>query len=428
MVEDAVVEDAVVEDAVVEDAVVEDVDLPSGPPAGGPAVGYDPDAGFLIDFEGDPGDTPAPGPQAPACPVAESPAARPAAPRAEARRSFVGTVRMLRRHAWLVVALTALGLGAGALAPTWEVHRPHRTGAGPSGAPPAGPGLPLGLALGGLAGLLAGLGLAVVRYRTDGTVRTPDDLRDHGFVVFGTVPDVTAALRGGRQEVEGARVHPALVTLTRPFAPEAEAFRHLHARLCSGAQAPQVVIVGAPEAHVGTSTVAANLAVSAAQAGRRVLLVDADLRRPAVGALFGLGALPPLGEGPEGSNLVYWSTTVPGLFAMTPRDVANRPDQTWAPHRVGALLRNLRSAFDLVVVDTPAALASADATLLAPHADAALLVAEAGETSLDALAHVAGVLDGVGLTRVRAVLNRFDARPAAGARSTAGVRQAAPGR
>ena len=293
---------------------------------------------------------------------------------------------------------------------------------------PAGPSLPLSLALGGLAGLLAGLGLAFVRHQTDGTARTPDDLRDHGFAVLGTVPDLTDALRGGRQPVEGVEVHPALVALTRPFAPEAEAFRHLHAGLYSGARAPQVVVVGAPEAHVGKSVVAANLAVAAAQAGRRVLLVDADLRRPAVGALFGLGERPPLGEGPEGTNLVYWSTAVPGLFAMTPRDVATQPDQMWAPHQVGALLQNLRSAFDLVVVDTPAALGSADATLLAPHADAALLVAEADRTGLDALAEVASEFAGVGLTRVGAVLNRFDARSSAGFGSRTGARAAAPTR
>ena len=220
-------------------------------------------------------------------------------------------------------------------------------------------------------------------------------------------------------------MHPGVVTLTRSFAPEAEAFRHLHAALYAGAAAPQVVLVAGPEAHAGKSLVAANLAVAAAQAGRRTLLVDADLRHPAVGALFGLGAHPPLGEGPEGTNLVYWSMTVPGLFAMTPRDVARSPDQMWAPHQVGALLQNLRDAFDLVVVDTPAALASADATLLAPHADAALLVAQADETSLDALAQVATELSSVGLTQIGAVLNRFDARSAVGYKATAGARHAA---
>ena len=146
--------------------------------------------------------------------------------------------------------------------------------------------------------------------------------------MIGTVPDVTAALRGGRQEIEGTAIHPGLVTLTHSFGPEAEAFRHIHAGLYAGGGAhPQVVLVGGPETHSGKSLVAANLAVAAAQAGRRTLLVDADLRHPAVGDLFGLGAHAPLGEGPPESNLVYWSTAVPSLLAMTPREMATSPDQ-----------------------------------------------------------------------------------------------------
>ena len=291
---------------------------------------------------------------------------------------------------------------------------------------PTGAGLPANVAVGGILGLLLGLGIAFVRYQTDGRVRVPSDLRDHGFTVVGTVPDLTAALRGDRQPVEGAMVHPGLVAVTRPFGAEAEAFRHLHATLYAGGPAaPQVVLVGAPDGGAGKSLVASNLAAVAAQAGRRTLLVDADLRSPTVAALFGLGEHAPLGEGPEGTNFVYWSTAVPGLFAMTPREVAERPDQMWTPDQVGALLSNLRSAFDLVIVDSAAALTSADAALIAPYADAALLIAEADETDAEAMTQVATELAGVGLSRVGAVLNKFDPRRAVGYKSTAAVRHAA---
>ena len=288
---------------------------------------------------------------------------------------------------------------------------------------PSSPNLPLNLLLGGALGFLVGLGTAFVRHQTDSQAHTPADLEDHGFAVVGTVPDLTEHLRRPRYEVEGASVHPGLVTLTRSFGPEAEAFRHLHAGLYgAGREGSQVVLVMAPDPGTGASLTAANLAVAAAQAGRRVLLVDADLRRPTVAALLGLGEHAPLGEGPEGSNLVYWSTAVPGLFAMTPRQTAERPDQLWAPHQVGELLQNLRAAFDLVVVDAPPALTSADATLLAPHADGALLVAEADATDLDAMTRVAMEIVNGGLHRIGAVLNRFDPAGAVGYWSTAGVR------
>ena len=289
---------------------------------------------------------------------------------------------------------------------------------------PASPRALLNLGLGGALGLMLGLAGAAVRYRTDARVHTPDDLEEHGFAVLGTIPDLGPAIREGRQEHDGASVDAVLVTLTHPFSPQAETFRHLHAALYTGAsQAPEVVLVTGPDSETGKSAIATNLAIAAAQAGRRVLLVDADLRKPTVAGLLGLGDHPALGEGPEGTNLVYWSTAVPSLFAMTPRDRAESPDEMWAPHQVGELLTNLRTAFDLVVVDSPPALHAADPTLLAPHADAALLVARAGRSDVDALSQVASELSGVGLSRVGAVLNRFDARRAVGFAKTAGVRQ-----
>ena len=291
---------------------------------------------------------------------------------------------------------------------------------------PAAPNLPLNLVLGGLLGLMVGLAGAAVRYRTDARVHTPDDLEEHGFAVLGTIPDLGPALREGRQEHDGASIDAALITLTHPFSPQAETFRHLHANLYTGAEmAPEVVLVTSPESGSGKSVLSANLAVAAAQAGRRVLLVDADLRKPTIASLFGLGDHPALGEGPDGTNLVYWSTTVPSLFAMTPRETAESPDEMWAPHQVGELLNNLRTAFDVVIVDAPPALHAADAALLAPHADAALLVAQAGQSDLDALSQVATELAGVGLSRIGAVLNRFNARKAVGFAKTAGVRQSA---
>jgi capsular exopolysaccharide synthesis family protein len=191
-----------------------------------------------------------------------------------------------------------------------------------------------------------------------------------------------------------------------------------------GGTPPQVVLVAGPEVSTGKSLVAANLAVVSAQAGRRTLLLDADLRRPAVQSYLGLGDGPPLGEGPEGANVVYWNTAVPGLFAVTAREPAERPEALWSPEQAANLLAHVREAFDLVVVDAPAALVAADAAVLAPHCDAALLVSESGRTDADALAQVAAELAAAGLRQIGAVLNKFEARHAVGYRTTVGYRHA----
>ena len=223
--------------------------------------------------------------------------------------------------------------------------------------------------------------------------------------------------------VEGHQVSPALVALTRPFSPAAEAFRHLHAAL-QGSAAPQVLLVTGPEVGCGKSLIAANLAVTAAQSGRRVLLVDADLRRPSVHAYLGLGAAPALGEGIEAENLIYWNTVVPGLFALTAKTPAKAPAELWGPDQAAQLLAGLRTAFDLVVIDAPPGLVAADAAFLAPHADAALLVAAADRTDADALEQVARELAGAGLAQIGTVLNRFDPDKSVAYRRTFGYRYA----
>ena len=288
---------------------------------------------------------------------------------------------------------------------------------------PSSPDLPLNLALGGLLGLLLGLGAVVVRDRADGRVHTPSDLEAHGFTVVGTVPALGREAEGAPVVVDGHEVAATLVALTRPFSPSAEAFRHLHAAV-EGSTAPQVLLVSGPEVGCGKSFTAANLAVTAAQTGRRTLLVDADLRRPSVHAYLGLGAAPALGEGVEAENLIYWNTPVPGLFALTAREPAASPGELWGAEQAARLLDGLRTAFDLVVIDAPPGLVAADAALLAPHADAALLVAAAERTDVTALEQVARELAVAGLSQIGAVLNRFDPEQSVAFRRTFGYRYA----
>ncbi len=289
---------------------------------------------------------------------------------------------------------------------------------------PSSPNLPLNLLLGGLLGLMLGYGATAVRARTDGYIHTPSDLADNGFTLVGTVPDLGEDAEGTPVTLEGMPVSSALVALVKPFSPAAESFRHLHAGLQGGADAPQILLVTSPEIGSGKSLIAANLAVVAAQSGRRVLLVDADLRRPQVHAYLGLGAAPALGAGVETENLVYWNTVVPGLFALTAREPAQTPEDLWSPERSSKLLAGLRTTFDFIIVDAPPGLLAADASVIAPNCDAALLIAAADRTHADALTQVAGELAGAGLTKIGAVLNRFNPAQSVAFRRTFGYRYA----
>ncbi|MEO0740264.1 MAG: P-loop NTPase [Bacteroidota bacterium] len=285
---------------------------------------------------------------------------------------------------------------------------------------PSRPNWPVTLPMALVLGLVLGLGAAFARYRTDTTVYAPSDLAEYGFSVLGVVPQV----KGVKGQQSG--VNPALVTLTDPFAPSAESYRHLqaslYARLGTEAGGTSSIVVTSPEVGSGKSVTAINLAISAAQAGLRTLIVDADLRRPSVHDYLGLGPNPPAGSQGAGMNMVYWNTSVRNLFALTVREPVDSPEQLWSGEEVYRLIDRLSGTFDLIIFDAPPALVAADASFFAVHTDAAVLVASAGDTSGEALTQTAAELSGAGGYIAGVVLNRFDPKLAAGYKKTFGYR------
>jgi capsular exopolysaccharide synthesis family protein len=291
------------------------------------------------------------------------------------------------------------------------------------------------LTLGGLLGLLLGLGAAVVRGKLDTRLRTPDEVRERGLQVLSTVPDMTPLLRrsfpgkGPRTEVDGREVNKNLVALTAPFSAAAEAYRHLYTRIQLGLpdRVVQTVLVTSAEAGAGKSTTALNLALTAARARRRTLIVDADMRRPSVRRYLGLGdtlALEDLiaAPGQAAASMDRAATGVEGLWAVTVREPVADPLEYLTSGRTQELVQAFRGTFDLVVFDTPPLLLASDAVLLSTLCDASVLVASAGQTDVEALDQVSTELSEAGARTLGVVLNRFDPT-APGYKHTYGYRQ-----
>lgn len=198
-----------------------------------------------------------------------------------------------------------------------------------------------------------------------------------------------------------------------------------------------VVTSGGPEE--GKSTTAANLAVTFAQAGRRTVLIDADLRRPRQHELFGISSVTGLAqllaaEETTADTLRHWldthfATGVEGLFVVPTgavaieegsagpgdgRFVVPNPSELLGSPAMRTLLQALLGAVDVVVVDTPPVLAATDAVLLSTQADATLLVTCAGKTKGGDIEQSLAHLDDVGAEVIGAVLNRFSLEHAAG--------------
>ena len=283
---------------------------------------------------------------------------------------------------------------------------------------PFAPNRLLNLMLGAFAGLLVGCGLAVARVRLDHRLNRPDDLKAFAAPLIGTVPNTDDLIErdfGGKETVtiEGREIDAHLVTLLNPMASASEAYRGL--RTSVQFSRPDVVVktvlVTSANPGEGKSTTAANLAVVMAQAGRRVLLVDGDLRKPTAHKKLGVPLEPGL------VHLLFDDGTADLDDLPEPADdfrvlpagrVVSNASELLGSKRMREVLEEMRDRFDIVVIDAPPVLAATDAVLLSTQCDATVVVCRAGQTRDYELQSALGELSGVGASVIGVVLNGFD--------------------
>ncbi|MDX1545709.1 MAG: polysaccharide biosynthesis tyrosine autokinase [Rhodothermales bacterium] len=290
---------------------------------------------------------------------------------------------------------------------------------------PVRPQVHLNLLLGAVFGLLLGIGLAFGRNALDNKVRKPEDLRKMGLSVVGIVPDMASTIKKdfkGQEHVtvEGHRYSTRLAALLNPLSPVAEGYRRVRTNLQFSRpdDEARTLIVTSPGPSEGKTVSAMNLAVTMAQAGRRVLYIDADLRRPQGHHMMGLDREPGLTDllfEAIPDSLERFASDLDSYLYVVPagREVPN-PAEVLGSRKMMALLERWRKEFDIVVFDTPPTLIVADALVLAPEVDAVLVVCSAGETNRQAVERCVEALEGVGADVVGVLLNRFDVKQAYG--------------
>lgn len=242
---------------------------------------------------------------------------------------------------------------------------------------PVSPKLTQSLLLGIAAGMLFGVGLAALAELSDKGFRSPADIRNRlGVPVIGHIPPIRL-----NQPVEDALdLEPTLVSALRPKSVEAEAYRGVRTALYFNAAGSthQMIQVTSPNQGDGKSTLAANLAVSIAQSGKRTLLVDCDMRRPRVHRVFHLadpgpglaaviGGNVPLSSAIQRSAIENLSLLPCGKKPANPAELLTSPN-------FQDLLDRLKSDYDYVILDTPPVLAVSDPSAVAPRADGVILV------------------------------------------------------
>lgn len=263
----------------------------------------------------------------------------------------------------------------------------------------------------GIGFVLAAAAAYVLEYLDD-SIRTPEVLAR--LTQLPILTGITNIKMAGEGE---------LVTVTHPRSPISEAFRVLRTAVQFTAleQSNQVLLVTSASGGDGKSTVSSNLAVVLAQAGHQVLLVDTDLRRPALHAIFSLpnkrGLTSMLLEyrGDEEESVLssllentVQETQVDGLQVLACGPIPPNPSELLGSNKMRELLDVLTARFDYVVLDSPPTLSVTDAVVLSARSHGVIMVARAGKTRKDSVRQATERLRDVNARLIGCVLNLMD--------------------
>ncbi len=262
------------------------------------------------------------------------------------------------------------------------------------------------MSLGAVLGLLVSVGAAVARQRLDTSVRTESDVAAAtGLATLGAV-----AL-----DPAGAR-YPLIGALDAQSA-RSEGFRQLRTnlRFVDVDTPPRVILVASSMSGEGKTATTCNLAITLAQAGARVALVEADLRRPSFGEYLGIETAAGLtsvliGAADLDDVLVPWGDDGGRLEVLPSGPLPPNPSELLGSRNMGDVLGELSRRFDIVLIDAPPVLPVTDAAVLAAQVDGTLLVVRSGKTRREQLTRASDVLRTVDARILGAVLNMIPAR------------------
>jgi polysaccharide biosynthesis transport protein len=271
-------------------------------------------------------------------------------------------------------------------------------------ATPVSPRKLLDIALGVLLGLVLGTVGAVTLEALDDRIREEEDV----------APIVGAPIIGAIVHYAQADQMP-LVVLEAPGSVAAESFRRLRTNLTALArhQAPASFVICSAVPGDGKTLVTANLALAYAQAGRRVVIVNADLRRPRLAQLLGVSTTSGLSsvlEEDASVDTTLYTSFSPSFELLNTGPLPADPGEMLASSRFAELMTMLGARADIVLVDAPALLVAADAAIIAGAVSGAIMVARAGATRSAELKRAMDSLRLIGTPVIGAVLNAVPPR------------------
>jgi succinoglycan biosynthesis transport protein ExoP len=274
-------------------------------------------------------------------------------------------------------------------------------------------------------GLAIGLALAFLLSRLDRRLKSVSDVESAGMTILGILPKIEEGFeaqpypskkpvrRRAAQKPSG--VSRDTFVHTHPMSAAAECCRTIRTNLTfmSADEPIRTLVVTSASPREGKTTVTTNIAISVAQSGKRVLLIDTDLRRPRIHRAFnvsGARGVTSVIVGDEKLESVVAQTDVPNLDVLPCGPIPPNPSELLHSQRFREMVEEALRRYDRVIFDSPPLVAVTDAAVLAPQLDAVLVVVQAHKTTREALGSALRQLRDVGANIVGGIFNGVDPR------------------
>jgi tyrosine-protein kinase Etk/Wzc len=277
--------------------------------------------------------------------------------------------------------------------------------------------------LGALIGLGLGLGIVFVREYFDSSIKNVEEVEKLGFNLLGTIPSIDVESvelkRNKKWENEGEEIESRLVTHLDPKSPISEAYRTLRTNLAFTRidNSMKTILVTSAGPKEGKSTTVSNLAITLAQLGSKVVLIDSDLRRPVIHSIFGLdkdNGLTSFLLNNLPFEKVLQKSMLENLSIVTSGIVPPNPSELLGSKAMEEFVEKLKNNFDVILFDSPPIIAVTDAAILCSRVDGVFLVVSAGSTNKDAIVRARSLLDNVDARVLGVLLNNLEISSAYG--------------
>jgi succinoglycan biosynthesis transport protein ExoP len=254
-----------------------------------------------------------------------------------------------------------------------------------------------------IVGLFGGVGLAFFREYLDNTIKTPEDIDKRVYLPsLGIVP---------HYYLNKDKFPEGYIANGGSRSPVAEAYNTIRTflQLSTGGTPPRIITVTSPEREEGKTTTAINTAISFTRSDVKVVLIDADMRRPKLHKVFrfdnSVGLSTYLSGNVEFNESIIKTTEIPYLDIITSGPVAPNPAELLSSSKFGELMQNLSDIYSFIIVDTPPVIGISDALIVGKQTDGVILVIRSGRTPREAAQETKRMLENVNAKILGVVLN-----------------------